>query len=94
MMKIVKVIEQKENPLFKRKEVKLIVESNKNPTIAEAENAVAEKFSCPLENIKVKSIKGKFGRNTFKISANVYTSEKDKQKTEPKAKVKEDGKKS
>jgi ribosomal protein S24E len=83
-----KIIEEKQNPLFKRKEVKIIVESPVSPTLKEAEKIISEKFSSNEENTKIKTINGKFGRNTFLISANIYSSKEDKEKTEPKAKEK------
>jgi ribosomal protein S24E len=87
-MEIIKVVQEKENPLFGRKEVSFIVESDSNPGIADAEKIVSEKFSSPIETIKIKSIKGKFGRRTFLISSNIYKSEEDKNKIEPKPKEK------
>ena len=88
----IQVLEEKGNPLFNRKEVKVIVESKSNPSLSEAEKGISEKFSQPKENIKINKIQGKFGRNTFLIIANVYTSLGDKDKTEPKPKVKKEKK--
>lgn len=83
-----KILEQKENHLFKRKEIKIIVESPISPSIKDAEKIVSEKFSGNEESIKIKKVGGKFGRNTFLISANIYQSKEDKEKTEKKPKEK------
>lgn len=84
-----KAIEDKNNSLLKRREIKVIVEANKNPTMQDAAKAVVEHFKSQEENVAIKQIKGKFGRNTFLITANIYHSKEDKEKTEPKAKKKE-----
>jgi len=83
-----KIIEDKQNPLLKRKEVKIIVEAGKNPSMQEASKLIAEHFKAQEDNIALKQIKGKFGRKTFLISANIYNSKEDKEKIEPKKKVK------
>ena len=83
-----KVIEDKQNPLLKRKEVKIVVEAGKNPTMQEANKKVAEHFKSSEENVAVKEIKGKFGRKTFLIGANIYNNKEDKEEIEPKKKEK------
>lgn len=83
-----KIIQNKENPLLRRREVKLIIEAEKNPTMQEAAKTVAEQFKTAEENLAVKLVKGKFGRNTFLITANIYNSKEDKDNVEPKAKAK------
>ena len=49
-----KVIHEKENPLFKRKEVKVSVHSEKSPRREEASKILADKFSVPSGNVKIK----------------------------------------
>ena len=83
-----KILEEKHNPLLKRKEVKIIIEHEKNPSMEEASKLIAEKTNSSEECIAIKSIKGKFGRETFLISAMVYENKKDKEDTEQKKKVK------
>ncbi|MBU3906729.1 MAG: hypothetical protein KKA64_00590 [Nanoarchaeota archaeon] len=83
-MKIMKIIQEKENPLFKRKEIKILVESESNPSIIESEKQLSEKYSSQIDAIKVTKIGGKFGRDTFLISANIYSSKEEREKTEPK----------
>jgi ribosomal protein S24E len=82
------IINEKENPLFKRKEVKVVLEAEKALSKDEAAKIIANSFSAKPESIAIKKISGKFGVNTFKIDANLYHSEEDKLKTEPKPKEK------
>ena len=79
-----KILEEKENHLLNRKEVKLIVEAPKNPSMAEALKILADKFKAEEEMIAVKEVQGKFGRNTFLITGNIYKDLKDKQELEKK----------
>ncbi len=83
-----KIIEDKQNPLLKRREVKVIAEAGKNPGMQEASQLISGHFKAQEESIAVKNIKGKFGRNTFLIAANIYNNKEDKEKTEPKIKDK------
>ena len=79
-----KIIENIKNPLLKRKEVKVVIEAGKNPTAAESSKVIADEFKTKEENIVIKKIQGKFGRNTFLISAKIYDSKELKDKVEPK----------
>ena len=85
-MKKLEILDETENPLFKRKEIEIVVESEITPKTSDVENFLSEKFSSPVENIKVKKILGKFGSNKFKITANIYQSKQEKDKIEPKSK--------
>lgn len=85
MEKII-ILNEKENPIFKRKEVEVKIELNISPKMQEAEELIAKKFSATAENIKIKKIKGKFGSSNFIITANIYSSREEKEKTEPKSK--------
>ena len=80
------VIHERENPLFKRKEVKVSVHSEKSPSRDEASKILSDKFSVPASHIKIKNIRGSFGSRTFDIEANLYTSEKEKDSIELKKK--------
>jgi len=84
------LIERKENPFFKREEIKIIVEAEKNPSFSEAEEAVASELKVEKEKILIRKIKGKFGRNTFLIEAEIYKNKEDKE--EAGMKKKSDGK--
>ena len=82
------ILEDKENPLFNRKEVKFIVQAEKNPRYDEAANIVSEQFKAEKDNIVVKLVQGKFGIDTFLVSAFIYKTKEDKEKFEPKKKEK------
>lgn len=81
-----KVTENKENPLFNRKEISFEVQANITPSRLETSKFFSEKFSVPVENIKIKIIKGKFGSNIFSGSVFIYNSEEDKNRVEIKKK--------
>lgn len=86
--KISDILEEKKNFLINRKEIKVIVKAEKNPNREEASSILEKEFKADKENIVVKGVKGKFGRNTFLISAFIYDSKEDKEKFEPKEKEK------
>ena len=83
-----KILEQKDNPLMKRKEISLEVAKETSFTKAEAEQLISEKFSAPVEKIAIKRIMGNFGTKSYKITANIYNSKENKDKIEPKVKPK------
>ena len=43
------IIEQKENPLFKRKEIKFSVDAEITPSHTDTRKIISEKFSIPEE---------------------------------------------
>jgi len=88
-MNKIKIIQGIENPLFERKEILVEMESDSNITHADAEKAISKEFSSDINNIKIKKIKGNFGENIFKISANIYKNQETKEKIEPKQKSRE-----
>ena len=81
-----KIIHEKENPLFKRNEIIAEINSETTPKIIEIDKKLSERFSKPVENIKTQKIEGRFGSKTFKIKANIYESMEDKEKSEIKTK--------
>ena len=83
-----KVIKDFRNDLLKRREVKLVENLGKNPGFADSAKMIAGHFKAKDENIVVKEVKSKFGRDTFLIDALIYDSVDDKEKIEPKKKVK------
>ena len=85
-MENLKIIHEKENNLFNRREIQIKINSKVTPKKAETEETISEKFSVPKENIKIIKILGKFGSNDFLIVANLYKSKEDKEKTEAKSK--------
>ncbi len=80
------IIEERENPLFKRKEIKFTIDAEITPSHADTRKIISENFSTPEENIRIKTILGKFGSKTFTITTNIYESEQDKLNTEGKSK--------
>lgn len=80
------LVQEKENPLFKRKEIVFTISSKITPSNSEVGNFISEKFSAPLEAIKIKNILGKFGSNQFTISTNIYKSKEEKEEIERKRK--------
>jgi ribosomal protein S24E len=83
-----KILKEKENLLLNRKEIVVEITSDITPSIKDAEKAVGEKFSKAEDHVKIKTIKGTFGSNDFKITANVYHSKEHKERNEPKIKEK------
>ncbi len=83
-----KVIKDFRNDLLKRREVKLIINADKNPGMAGASKIMSEHFKACEDCIVIKTLKSKFGRDTFLIDAFVYDSVADKQRIEPKKKEK------
>ncbi len=83
-----KIIEDKENFMLNRREIKMVVEASKNPSYDEALVIISNHFKASPENVVVNNVKGKFGRDTFLVSGFIYKTKEDKEKFEPKAKVK------
>lgn len=81
-MENLKIIHEKENNLFNRKEIQIEINSKITPKKSDTEESISKKFDVPKENIKVIRILGKFGSNNFVITANLYKSKEDKDKTE------------
>ena len=81
-----KIIEEKQNGLFNRKEIRGEVEEKITPSNIEVKDFLSKKYSVPRENIKIKKIQGKFGSQTFTILANIYENLEDKQVLEIKKK--------
>ncbi len=82
----IKIIQENQNPLFNRKEIKFNVEAEVTPSEKEIIELIAQKFSSQPENISIKGIHGRFGSKTFTINANIYDSPEEKQAVEQKKK--------
>ena len=82
----IKIIDEKKNPLFNRKEIVLEVKSEITPSHSEAEKIISEKFKTSSEAFKIKKIYGRFGSKSFRINANIYSSKEEKENTEAKSK--------
>jgi ribosomal protein S24E len=83
-----KIINEKKNDLFGRREIVISIEANSTPNYSDVGKLISEEFSSPSENIVIKKIKNNFGSKDFFVSFFVYDSEERKNKIEPKAKVK------
>ena len=81
-----KIIEERENPLFRRKEIRIGIDSEVSPNRAEILNLISEKFSVPESHVQIRKVQGKFGAKSFTIEANIYSSEKEKTDVELKKK--------
>lgn len=83
-----KILKEKENPLFNRKEMSFELSAEITPSHKEVEELISKKLGIPEESIKIKKIAGKFGSKDFIIDANVYESKEHKHKIEKKLKKK------
>ncbi len=70
-----KIIQERESPLFKRKEIYFELKSNVAPSRLDVVKIISKELSTIDENVKIKSIKGKFGSNKFYGDALIYESE-------------------
>tara|TARA_Y100000310_G_C20670239_1_gene809859 strand:- start:1731 stop:2111 length:381 start_codon:yes stop_codon:yes gene_type:complete len=81
-----KLIEERENKLFKRKEIKFEVQAEVTPSRIEVGKLITKEFSTTLDKVKIKKIHGKFGSKKFSVEFFIYETEDDKNKTESKRK--------
>ena len=81
-----KILEEKHNPLFRRKEIKAALDSETTPSRSHILELLSKKFETPKENIKIKAIRGNFGIKNFSIEANIYHSKEEKEMVELKKK--------
>lgn len=93
----INVIQEKDNPLFSRKEIKLAVAADVTPSMAEAKKIVAEKYSSDEDLIRVREVQGKFGSSVFSVVADIYSSKEEfnriVKKTKQELKAEEEAKK-
>lgn len=73
----IKIIEEKKNLLFSRREVLAEIASHSVPSHEDVKKMLSEKLSSNPELIRIKSIRGKFGAKVFNIVANVYDSKEE-----------------
>lgn len=83
----IKIIYEKENPLFSRKEIIAEINNETSPKRTEMEAVLSEKFSVTPEEIKISRIIPKFGSDIFTIYARIYKSKDEKENIEPKPKA-------
>ena len=82
----IKLIQEKNNALFKRREIAGIVVSDIVPSRNQTIEILSKKLSVSPDSIKLKGIHGKFGTHEFRIEANIYDSKQTKDKVELKKK--------
>lgn len=80
------IIKEKENPLFKRKEIQVRLNTDATPSKVSVTESIAKKFSTNAENVHIKGIRGTFGTQEFIVVANIYNSKEEKTNTEKKKK--------
>ena len=73
----IKLIEKTSNPLFDREEFKFEIESLSIPSAEEVKKLTSEKFSLNTDLIRLRKIEGKFGRQKFDVSLDVYGSKEE-----------------
>ena len=81
-----KILDEKHNFLFKRKEIKASLNSETTPSRNHVLELLSKKFETPKENIKIREIRGNFGIKNFSIEANIYHSKEEKEIVELKKK--------
>lgn len=86
-----KILEDKNNELLNRREIKIIFPSQKNPSFAEAIKLVGDHFKTAEDLITVREIQGKFGRGTFLITSRIYKTKEEKENLEKKKVKKQPG---
>lgn len=70
-----KIIEQKPNPLFHRKEAVIEIEAKgATPKRSEVIEEISEKLGAPVAQIAIAKIDQKFGRHYVAVTARVYDS--------------------
>jgi len=72
-----KIKKDLKNELMKRQELVVEIQAEKNPTYEETKKQIAEQLKKPEENIDIKTIKGSFGKKTFRAKAYIYDSKQD-----------------
>ena len=77
-----KTISDIENPLFNRREIEGEIHTEVSPSRQEVAKLLSEKFSVPVENIKIRTIMGKFGSKVFIVGTNIYKSKEERDKVE------------
>ena len=80
------------NELMKRREISILVESEKTLSKGESVKIVSDNFKANSENVLVEQIKGSFGVRKFLITASIYDTKELKEEAEKrqvKAKKKE-----
>lgn len=80
----IKITQEKQNPLFKRKEIEGELEAVSTPSKADVLKLVAEQTKSKEETIVIKNILSSFGSQTFKIKIFIYDSKESLEASEGK----------
>lgn len=84
------IFQDTHNALLKRREISLKVSASSNPGFTQALNMIAEKTHAKEEQIVIKAVRSTFGSNMFVIEAYVYNTRADKERVEPRKKVRKE----
>ena len=77
------------NVLLNRREISIVIDSASNPGFDKTASVISEHFNVSKDVLAIKSLKGNFGNNSFLVNAFIYDSVENKNRIEPKIKVKE-----
>ncbi len=69
-----KIVEEKENPLFLRKEIHAEILADVTPSMDETRKALSNHYGVEPSLIRVRSIRSSFGTNVFVVMADIYKS--------------------
>jgi ribosomal protein S24E len=82
------IIKEFRNELLKRKEILFSFEAASNPGYETSKKMIVEKTKADPEKVAVKSVRGNFGSKEFVVEVFVYDKKEDKDRIEPKPKMK------
>ena len=70
----IKIISEKENALFFRKEIVLEIEADITPSKDKIMEIISERFKSDKNLVRVRKVDSKFGSNLFVVFADLYNS--------------------
>jgi len=82
------LVKDTRNDLLKRREVQFSIEHETNPGTEHAKDHLAKNTKSEADQIAIKFLKNNFGTNEFLVEAFIYDSMEDRERIEPKPKVK------
>jgi len=83
-----KILETKENPFMKRKEISASLEAMKSPSKEEIKEKLAQQLKSDKELTVIRDVRGSYGNNNFLVKAFIYHDKVSMEQTEPKPKTK------
>jgi ribosomal protein S24E len=87
-MEKTKITHELRNDLLKRKEVQIVIRSEKNPGLSAAKEFAVKKFNAENDCVAVKFLRNNFGRKDFLAEIFIYDNAQDMMRIEPKQKKK------